>query len=315
MDGITKDSKIVVTGGNGFLGKAVVGEFNSAGYWNVRTFHSRTFDLTSQEQTQKMFVCFEPDIVVHLAAKVGGIGANMRNPGKFAYDNLMMGVNVLEEARKRKTKKVIVAGTICSFPELTPVPFKEDDLWLGYPEPTNAPYGLAKKMLLVLSQAYRKQYGCNFVFLLPVNLFGPEDSFDLEDSHVIPAMIRKFHEAKASNAPDVVLWGDGTPTREFLYVDDCAKAFVSATERYDGPEPINVGTGREIMMRDLAEKVRGVVQYDGRVTWDVSKPNGQPRRCLDVTRAKELLGWEATTDFSKGLEATYKWYLDNHERR
>jgi GDP-L-fucose synthase len=312
---VKKDSTIVVTGGNGFLGQAVIRQLHDQEYSNVQTFHSHDFDLTSQGETRSMFAYYYPEVVIHLAAKVGGIGANMRNPGKFAYENLIMGLNVLEEARKRGTPKVIMAATTCAYPKFSPVPFREDDIWNGFPsnfpEETNAPYGLAKRMLLVVSQAYRQQYCCNFVILFPTNLFGPMDSFDLENSHVIPAMLRKFHEAKIANAEDVVLWGDGSPTREFLYVEDCAKAFVAAMELYDGPEPINVGTGKEIPMRDLAETIRGIVQYNGRVTWDASKPNGQPRRCLDVTRAKERLGWEATTDFKEGLKMTYEWYLHN----
>jgi GDP-L-fucose synthase len=310
-----KSEKILITGGRGFVGKTLVKELHKAGYLNTVALGSSDFNLLIQEESSKMFLLHKPNVVIHLAAKVGGIGANMHNPGKFCYENLIMGVNTIECAREYGVKKIIVAGTICSYPRITPVPFKEEYLFQGIPESTNAPYGLSKKMLLTMGQAYRSQYNLNFIYLLPVNLFGPEDSFDLENSHVIPAMIRKFHEAKTSKSEQVVLWGDGSPTREFLYVEDCAKAFVAAMELYDGPEPINVGTGKEIPMRDLAETIRGIVQYNGRVTWDASKPNGQPRRCLDVTRAKERLGWEATTDFKEGLKRTYEWYLETLDRR
>jgi GDP-L-fucose synthase len=306
-----QDMRIVLTGGNGFLGQAVVEELSSRGYENVVTFSSKQYDITRQEDTRKMFLTLRPDIIIHLAARVGGIGANMKNPGKFAYDNLIMGLNVLEEARLQSTSKVVVAGTICAYPCNTPVPFQEKNLYDGYPEPTNAPYGMAKKMLLVMSQAYRAQYGCNYIFLLPVNLYGERDTFNLENSHVIPAMLRKFHEAKTQGLSEVVLWGDGSPTREFLYVRDCASAFVNAMETYDGASPINIGTGKEISMIDLATLIKNIVQYNGKLRWDISKPNGQPRRCLDISRAHEMLNWRATTILENGLKKTYEWYLDN----
>lgn len=310
---LTKSSTIVVTGGQGFLGSALVRQMETSGYTNVHTFSSKDFDLVSQSDTEKMMFYYRPDAVVHLAARVGGIGANMKNPGKFAYENLAMGINVLEQARKYDVEKVVVAGTICAYPKFTPVPFKESELWNGYPEETNAPYGLAKKMLLVMSQAYRQQYGCNYVYLLPVNLFGPRDQFDLETSHVIPAMIRKFHEAKEAGRQSVTLWGDGSPTREFLYVEDCADALLRALETYDGPEPINIGSGSEISMRDLAETIKAAVGYNGTIEWDTGRPNGQPRRCLDTTRAKDLLGWSASTNLNDGIKRTYNWYLNKEE--
>lgn len=301
-------ARIVVTGGKGFLGSALVPKLRALGH-DVDVFGSRDFDLADKASCDRMFFYYDPEIVIHLAARVGGIGANMDNPGKFCYENLAMGVNVLECARQRGTKKVITAGTICAYPKFTPVPFKEEDLWNGYPEETNAPYGLAKKMLLVMSQSYRQQYGSNFVYLLPVNLYGPNDNFDLRTSHVIPAMMRKFHEAKEKGDEQVPLWGDGTPTREFLYVDDCADAFVAALD-YDGPEPINIGSGTEISMADLAEQIKDVTAYNGSIHWDTTKPNGQPRRCLDVSRAKNLLEWSSKTALKEGLERTYRWYLE-----
>jgi GDP-L-fucose synthase len=305
---VGKDSRIVITGGNGFLGRSLVANLREKGYSSVDSFSSKEFDLVSQEDTKRMFFYYRPDVVIHLAARVGGIGANMKNPGKFCYENLAMGANVIEESRQGGIRKLVVAGTICAYPKFAPVPFREEDLWKGYPEETNAPYGLAKKLLLVMSQAYRKQYGCNFVYLLPVNLYGPLDSFDLEDSHVIPAMIRKFHEAHIRKDPTVTLWGDGTPTREFLYVDDCAEAFACAMERYDGDEPINIGTGREVTMGALADMISGVVGYEGSIHWDASRPNGQPRRQLDTSRAKEALGWQSKTPLEEGLRKTYEWY-------
>lgn len=311
---MNRDMRIVLTGGHGFLGQAVIEELSTRGYTDIFTFSSKQYDITRQEDTRKMFLTLRPDVVIHLAARVGGIGANMRNPGKFAYDNLAMGINVLEEARIHSTSKVVVAGTICAYPCNTPVPFQEKNLYDGYPEPTNAPYGMAKKMLLIMSQAYRAQYGCNYIYLLPVNLYGERDMFHLENSHVIPAMLRKFHEAKVQGKPEVVLWGDGSPTREFLYVRDCARAFADAMETYDGSDPINIGTGKEISMMDLATSIKNIVQYNGKLRWDISKPNGQPRRCLDVSRADKLLNWRATTILEAGLRKTYEWYLDNEAK-
>jgi len=308
---IDKASRIVVTGGNGFLGSAVMRKLKESGYSNATTFSSKKYNLTYRIKTFDLFKACDPEVVIHLAAVVGGIGANQKNPGKFAYDNLAMGLNVIEQSRRFNLKKMVIAGTICAYPKFTPIPFKEEDLWNGYPEETNAPYGLAKKMMLVLAQGYRQQYGSNFIFLLPVNLFGPGDHFNLENSHVIPAMIRKFHEAKEAGNVDVTLWGDGSPTREFLYVDDCAEAFVKAMEDYNGSDPINIGSGKEISMLDLANKIQSAVGHEGRIIWDVSRPNGQPRRCLDVSRAKDVLGWEATTSLDAGLANTYNWFLMN----
>lgn len=306
-----KSSVIVVTGGRGFLGQAVVERLASSGYRNVHTFGSRDFDLTKEADAEKMFFYYRPEVVLHLAARVGGIGANIRNPGKFCYDNLTMGVHVIEKSRKYNVKKLVITGTVCGYPKFAVVPFEEEGFWNGYPEETNAPYGIAKKMLLVLAQSYRRQYDSNFVFLLPGNLFGPRDHFDLENSHVIPAMIRKIHAAKVENSPSVSLWGDGSPTREFVYVDDCAEALVLALERYDGADPINIGSGQEISMRNLAHNVSLVVGYAGSITWDASRPNGQPRRCLDTSRAKALLGWTAKTSLEDGLKETFAWYLAN----
>lgn len=308
---LNKNARIVVTGGNGFLGSAVMAKLRASGYIHVDSFSSGAFDLTSKQDTEHMYAIYNPEVVIHLAARVGGIGANQKNPAKFAYDNLAMGVNIIECGRRFGISKLVIAGTICAYPKFTPVPFKEDDLWNGYPEETNAPYGLAKKMLLVLAQGYRQQYGCNFTFLLPVNLYGPNDHFDLENSHVIPAMIRKFHEAKEAGHADVILWGDGSPTREFLYVDDCADAFVTATENYDGADPINIGSGLEISMATLANKIQSIVGHEGKIIWDTSRPNGQPRRCLDVSRAASVLGWRAMTDFEDGLQKTYNWFIAN----
>ena len=312
---IDKTSNIVVTGGKGFLGSAVCRELKKSGYHSVHTFRSKQLDLTNRAAAEYMFDIYKPKVVIHLAAKVGGIGANMANPGSFAYDNLAMGMNVIEEARKYGLAKLVIAGTVCGYPCHCPVPFKEESLWDGEPEKTNAPYGIAKKMLLVLAQGYRKQYGMNSIFLLPTNLYGNGDHFDLENSHVIPAMVRKFHEAKISKAPFVTLWGDGSPSREFLYVDDAAEAFVAAMENYDSPEPMNIGTGTEIAMSQLAKIIRSTVGYDGKIVWDRSKPNGQPRRCLSLKRAFDNLSWRPHTNFEDGLRRTYEYYLRHEEAR
>jgi GDP-L-fucose synthase len=254
-----------------------------------------------------------PELVFHLAAEVGGIGANRANPGRYWYANLMMGAHVLEQARLHETPKLVIAGTICSYPKFAPVPFHEDDLWNGYPEETNAPYGVAKKTILVGAQAYREQYGTNAIFLLPVNLYGPGDNFDLETSHVIAALIRKMVEARERGEPEIVLWGNGTPTREFLYVDDCVEALALAAERYDGADPVNIGTGKEIAIGDLAGLVRAATGFEGTIRWDTSKPNGQPRRRLDTTRAVELFGFTAAVPLEEGLTRTVAWYRENHE--
>jgi len=301
--------RVLVTGGYGFLGTYIAKELEANNH-EVLRFHKNEYDLTSMEDTNYLLYDFGPDCVIHLAARVGGIGANQANPATFCYENLTMGTNIVEACHKYSVKKLVIAGTICAYPKFTPVPFKEEDLWNGYPEETNAPYGLAKKMLLILAQSYRKQFNSNFIYLLPVNLYGPKDNFDLNSSHVIPAMIRKIHTAHASSQPTVTLWGDGSPTREFLFVEDCAKAFVQALEIYNGPEPINIGSGQEISMKDLASQIKDLVGYQGEIVWDSSKPNGQPRRCLDTSRAQKFLKWQAATPFSVGLEKTYKWYLD-----
>jgi GDP-L-fucose synthase len=304
-------AKVLVTGGSGFLGSRVVAELERRGAVHPTVPRSREVDLCDARATRALFERERPDLVIHLAAQVGGIGANQRSPGTFFRDNMSMGLNVLEEARRAETKKVLLAGTICAYPKFAPVPFREDDLWNGYPEETNAPYGVAKRALLVMAQAYRREFGSNFVMLLPVNLYGPGDNFDLETSHVIPAMIRKFIVAQARGDREVVLWGDGTPTREFLYVDDGARGFVDAAERYDDPDPVNLGAGSEISMRDLARKVADKVGFQGEVTWDTSRPNGQPRRRLDVSRAYERFGFQARVSLDEGLEKTIQWYQRN----
>ena len=313
---IDKASSIVVTGGKGFLGTAICRKLKESGYGSVHTFRSKHLDLTSPDAACYMYEIYKPKVVIHLAAKVGGIGANMANPGSFTYDNLMMGMNVIEGARKYGSlKKLVIACTVCGYPCHCPVPFKEESLWDGYPEPTNAGYAIAKKALIVLGQGYRKQYGLNSVFLIPTNLMGIGDHFDLENSHVIPAMLRKFHEAKVAKAPSVTLWGDGSPSREFLYVDDAAEAFVDAMENYDEPDPLNLGTGREIRMTALAKSVKAVVGYDGAIVWDRTRPNGQPRRCLSMERTFSKLSWRPHTNFEEGLRKTYEYYLRNEASR
>ena len=307
--------RVIVTGGAGFLGSQLVGKLKQGrGCRSVFVPRSRDYNLVENADVARLYKDFPCDVVIHLAAQVGGIGANRANPATFFYNNLMMGVQLMEHARRSGVEKFVAIGTICAYPKFTPVPFKEKDLWNGYPEETNAPYGLAKKMLLVQSQAYRQQYGFNSIFLLPVNLYGPGDNFDLEASHVIPAMIRKFAEAKESGKKEVVLWGDGSPTREFLYVEDCAEGILLATEKYDKPEPVNLGSGKEIRIRDLAGLIKGLVGFNGKIIWDKSKPNGQPRRRLDVSRAKREFGFSAKTGFEPGLKKTVEWYLSGHKK-
>jgi GDP-L-fucose synthase len=305
--------RVLVTGGSGFLGQHVVDALRTHGATDVVVPRSAEHDLREKAAAEALLEEHRPDLVVHLAAQVGGIGANRRQPGTFFYGNMAMGLHVLEAARRLETPKVVIAGTICAYPKFAPVPFKEDDLWNGYPEETNAPYGIAKKALLVMAQAYRQEFGCNFVMVFPVNLYGPKDNFDLEDSHVIPAMIRKLQDAKANGERTVTLWGDGSPTREFLYVTDAAEGIVLAAERYDEPDPVNLGAGFEISMRALAEKIRALVGFEGEIVWDASKPNGQPRRCLDVTRAREKFGFSAEVTLDDGLAKTLTWYRE-HER-
>lgn len=302
-------SKIVVLGGAGFLGGFVVERLRKVQQGEVLVPRSAEVDLRDAAQVREYFRSIRPNLIIHLAATVGGIEANRREPGTFFRDNMLMGIHVLEEARLAGVQKVVITGTVCAYPKFAPLPFREDDLWNGYPEETNAPYGVAKKALLVMAQAYRRQYGMNAIMLLPVNLYGPRDHFDLVSSHVIPAMIRKFVEANQRGEREVILWGDGSPTREFLYVEDAAEGIVAAATSYDGEDPVNLGCGEEISIRDLAQTVASLTGYDGSIRWDTSKPNGQPRRRLDTSRARDLFGWTAKTRFADGLRATIGWYL------
>jgi len=300
--------RLVVTGGSGFLGSHVVQELRGYGPAEIVIPRRRDYDLVQREACRRLLQAARPDVVVHLAARVGGIGANRENPGAFFFDNLMMGVQLVEECRLQGVGKVVTVGTICSYPKFTPVPFREDDLWSGYPEETNAPYGIAKKVLLVQAQAYRQQYGFNGVYLLPVNLYGPGDNFDPESSHVIPALVRKCVLAAERQDESVEVWGTGRATREFLYVDDAADGIVKAAERYDGPEPVNLGAGFEISVKDLAELIARLTGFAGRLVWNSSLPDGQPRRCLDTRKAESLFGFKATTTFEDGLRRTIDWY-------
>jgi len=303
--------RVIVTGGAGFLGSAVVQMLRENNYGEIFVPRSKEYDLRDPEAILRLYKEAQPEIVIHLAAVVGGIGANRQNPARFFYDNAIMGIQLMEYARQFDIRKFVAIGTVCAYPKFTPVPFSEEELWNGYPEETNAPYGLAKKMLLVQAQAYRQQYGFNAIYLLPVNLYGPKDNFDLESSHVIPALIRRCVEAKDRGDPRIILWGDGSPTREFLYVEDAAKAILLATEKYDGGEPVNLGTGEEISIRDLAILIAAEVQYTGELVWDTTQPNGQPRRCLDTTRAKALFGFRAKWRLREGVAKTVDWYLRN----
>jgi len=301
-------ARVVVTGGAGFLGRHVVARLREAGAATIVVPRRAEYDLTREGDVERLYRDARPTVVIHLAAVVGGIGANRATPGTFVYDNLMMGALVMEHARLAGVEKFVGVGTICSYPKHTPVPFREEDLWNGYPEETNAPYGIAKKMLLAQGQAYRTQYGLNAIHLLPVNLYGPGDNFDPASSHVIPALIRKCLEAAERGAETIECWGDGSPTREFLFVEDCAEAIVLATERFDGAEPVNIGTGQEISIRQLAELIARLAGFRGALRWDTSKPNGQPRRCLDTTRAAARFGFRARTEFVTGLTRTIDWY-------
>ncbi len=309
------DERIVVTGGDGFMGRRVQAELLSCGVAKeclLVPLH-KDFDLSREDDVSRMYADLQPTVVIHLAALVGGIGANRENPGSFFYANMAMGLHLIEHARRTGLKKFVQVGTICSYPKFTPIPFQEEELWNGFPEETNAPYGIAKKALLVMQQAYRAQYGLNSVYLLPVNLYGPGDNFDVKSSHVIPALIRKFTEAQLRGDGEVVVWGTGQASREFLYVDDAARAVVLATERYDSREPVNVGAGFEIRIHELVAKIAGIVGYRGAITWDTSKPDGQPRRCLDTSRAREF-GFEAKTHFDEGLQRTVEWWKEQGMR-
>jgi GDP-L-fucose synthase len=302
--------RVVVSGGHGFLGSFVVEKLRAAGCGTIIVPRSRDYDLRGKAQALRLYADARPDIFIHLAAVVGGIGANRSNPGRFFYDNAAMGLHVIEAARVVGIEKFICAGTVCSYPKFTAVPFREDNFWNGYPEETNAPYGLAKKMLLVQLQAYREQYGLNGIYLIPVNLYGPRDNFDLESSHVIPALIRKCWEAKESRAPEILAWGAGTATREFLYVEDAADAVVLAAEKYAKPDPVNLGSGQEISIRELLEQIRSLAGYEGAVRWDSTKPDGQPRRCLDTSRALVEFGWKAQVLLRDGLRKTIDWFAE-----
>jgi GDP-L-fucose synthase len=302
--------RICVTGGAGFLGTHLIRRLKEHGAREIFVPQYPEYDLVREADIIRMIDTAKPDIIIHLAAKVGGIGANREKPGEFFYDNLMMGVQLIHQAWLKGVEKFVAIGTICAYPKFTPIPFKEEDLWNGYPEETNAPYGLAKKMLLVQSQAYREQYGYNSIFLLPVNLYGPGDNFNPATSHVIPALIRKYLEAKEQGANEIVAWGDGTPTREFIYVEDAAEGITLATERYNSSEPVNIGSSFEISIKDLTETVARLTGFTGTIRWDTTKPNGQPRRKLDTTRAREAFGFEAKTDFEEGLKRTIAWYAN-----
>ena len=306
--------RVCVTGGAGFLGSYVQKVLRERGAREIFVPHVEEYDLTKIENIRRMLDDSQPDVIIHLAALAGGIGANRARPAEFFYKNIMMGVPLMHEAWERDVEKFVAIGTICAYPKFTPVPFKEENLWDGYPEETNAPYGLAKKMLLVQAQAYRDQYGFNAIYLLPVNLYGPRDNFDLETSHVIPALIRKMIEAQQRGDDQVILWGDGSPTREFFYAGDAARGIVMAAERYNGREPVNLGAGMEISIKQLAETIADLTGFEGEIIWDTSKPNGQPRRGLDVSRAKEYFGFEAQMPFEEGLKRTVEWFREHQEQ-
>jgi GDP-L-fucose synthase len=307
-DSYWKSRRVCVTGGAGFLGSFVTEKLRQRGAKDIFIPLYEQYDLVKPQDIDRLLDDARPDVIIHLAAHVGGIGANRLRPAEFFYDNLMMGVQLMHQAWKRGVEKFVALGTVCAYPKFTPLPFREDDLWNGYPEETNAPYGLAKKMLLVQAQAYRQQYGFNAIFLLPVNLYGPRDNFDLQSSHVIPALIRKCIEAQETGQPSVEVWGDGSPTREFLYVEDAAQGILLASERYDRAEPVNLGSGCEISIRDLAELIRRLTGYEGSLVWNTDQPNGQPRRALDTRRAEQYFGFKASTDFEEGLRRTIDWY-------
>ena len=305
-----ESKRIVVTGGAGFLGTALIRNLRGRGCENILIPHVEDYDLTTEAAVGRMYAEMKPDVVIHLAAVVGGIGANRENPGSYFYANAKMGIELMEQGRRAGLEKFVQIGTICAYPKFTPVPFKEEDLWQGYPEETNAPYGLAKKMLLVQAQAYRQQYGFNAIYLLPVNLYGPGDNFDPRSSHVIPALVRKCVEAQMRGDTEIVCWGTGTPSREFLYVDDAAEGIALATERYDKSEPVNLGTNREIKIKDLVELIVRLTGFEGRIVWDATKPDGQPRRCLDTSRAAAEFGFRAKMEFEEGLQRTIKYFRE-----
>lgn len=307
------EKRICVTGGLGFLGSHLIDRLKARGCQNVFIADRDKYDLTKEAEIIRMYEEIKPDIVIHLAAVVGGIGANREHPGSFYYLNMVMGAMLIEQARLHKIEKFVALGTICAYPKFTPVPFKETDLWLGYPEETNAPYGLAKKMMMVQLQAYRQEYDFHGIYLLPVNLYGPRDNFDDRSSHVIPALIKKCVEAKEAGRDSIEVWGTGKATREFFYVEDAAEAIALAAERYDGTEPVNLGAGFEISIKDLVELIAKLTGFEGKIVWDSSKPDGQPRRCLDTSRAKEYFGFEAHTNFEEGLKKTIDWYKENRE--
>jgi GDP-L-fucose synthase len=311
---VNKTDRIAVTGGGGFLGSFVVEQLAARGYADVAAVRRKDYDLTREADVARMYDDLRPDVVLHLAAEVGGIGANRDNPGRYFFANLAMGLHLIEGARRRGLKKFVQTGTICAYPNLTPVPFKEDDLWDGYPEATNAPYGIAKKSLLVMCQGYRQQYGLNAIYLLPVNLYGPRDNFNLHTSHIIPAIVRKCVEATERGDREIVAWGTGNVSREFLYVEDCATGLIAAMERYDSPEPMNLGSGREVTIRQAIEKIAELTSFTGQITWDATKPDGQPRRCLDVSRARDAIGFAAQTPFEEGLRKTIDWFVAHRDQ-
>lgn len=320
-NGFWQNKRVIVTGGAGFLGTFVTAKLKERSAIDIFIPRIEDYNLTDRDSIQRLFDNTLNDgfgagniVIIHLAANVGGIGANREHPAEFFYDNLMMGVELMHQAWQRGVGKFVAIGTVCAYPKFTPVPFKEEDLWIGYPEETNAPYGLAKKMMLVQAQAYRQQYGFNAIYLLPVNLYGPRDNFNLQTSHVIPALIRKAIEAQERGDRELVAWGDGSPTREFLYVEDAADGIVTATEKYNGSEPVNLGSGYEISIKDLTEMIIRLTGFEGELVWDTEKPNGQPRRGLDVSRAKDYFGWQAQVPFEEGMRRTIEWFKENREK-
>lgn len=310
---VSQKDLIAITGGEGFVGSFLREKLREAGYNNQFIVRVEDFDLTRELDVERLYRQVKPDVVIHLAAAVGGIGANRENPGRFFYVNLAMGLHLIEHAHRVGLKRFVQVGTVCAYPKCAPVPFKEKDLWNGYPEETNAPYGIAKKALLVMCQSYRRQYGMDAVYVLPVNMYGPRDNFNLGASHVIPALVRKCVEARDRGDKQILAWGTGSASREFLYVEDCADALVHVMSRYDSPEPLNIGTGREITIKSLTELIARLVGFEGQIAWDPSKPDGQPRRCLDVSRIAAVLGWQATTSLEVGLQKTIDWFQNHRD--